>query len=47
VDIDPEGLEGELLGALDASGVSGMTIVAYALTVENRPPDLEATPSEL
>jgi Fe-S-cluster containining protein len=47
VDIDPEGLEGELLGALDATGVSGMTIVAYALTVENRAPDLEAAPSEL
>jgi Fe-S-cluster containining protein len=31
VDIDPEGLEGELLDALDSPRASGMTIVAYAL----------------
>ena len=31
VTVDPEGLEGELLSALDARGVSGRTIVAYAL----------------
>ncbi len=32
VDIDPEGLEGQLLALLGAEGVRGMTIVAYALT---------------
>lgn len=31
VDIDPEGMEAELLDALAAEGASGMTIVAYAL----------------
>ena len=36
VDIDPEGLERELLAELDAAGASGMTIVAYALTAETR-----------
>jgi Fe-S-cluster containining protein len=34
VTVDPEGLEGELLSALDAEGVSGRTIVAYALNAE-------------
>jgi len=34
VDIDPEGLESGLLAALEAAGVSGMTIVAYALSQE-------------
>jgi Fe-S-cluster containining protein len=32
VDIDPAGLECELLEALDVAGVRGMTIVAYAVT---------------
>ena len=36
VDIDPEGLERELLAELDAAGASGMTIVACALTAETR-----------
>lgn len=31
-EIDPEGLERELLAALEAASVSGITIVAYALT---------------
>ena len=31
VTVDPEGLEGELLATLAAEGVSGRTIVAYAL----------------
>jgi Fe-S-cluster containining protein len=31
VDIDPEGLEYELLAALDEQGIRGLTIVAYAL----------------
>jgi Fe-S-cluster containining protein len=31
VDIDPEGLETELLAGLDALGLRGMTIVAFAL----------------
>jgi Fe-S-cluster containining protein len=31
VDIDPEGLEPELIAALDSEGERGMTIVAYAL----------------
>lgn len=31
VQIDPQGLEGELLDALDAAGESGMTMVAHAL----------------
>jgi hypothetical protein len=31
VDVDPEGLECELIAALDAAGMRGMTIVAYAL----------------
>ncbi len=34
VDMDPEGLEGELLAALEAEGKRGMTIVAYALAKE-------------
>ncbi len=34
VDPDSDGLEGELLSALDDEGVSGRTIVAYALNVE-------------
>jgi Fe-S-cluster containining protein len=32
VDIDPEGLEAELLAALENKGFAGMTIVAYALS---------------
>ena len=31
VEVDPEGLEGKLLAALDEEGLSGMTIVAWAL----------------
>lgn len=31
VEIDPDGIESELIAALDANGVRGMTIVAYAL----------------
>jgi Fe-S-cluster containining protein len=31
VEIDPEGLESELLAALDQAGIRGATIVAYAL----------------
>ncbi|HOL73319.1 MAG TPA: YkgJ family cysteine cluster protein [Bryobacteraceae bacterium] len=34
VDIDPEGLEAGLLAALEADGVSGLTIVAYPLAQE-------------
>jgi Fe-S-cluster containining protein len=34
VEIDPEDLESELLAALDSAGVSGSTIVAYALAVD-------------
>ena len=34
VDIDPEGLEGALLDALAAHGISGMTIVASALAAD-------------
>lgn len=32
VDIDPEGLESDLLKALQREGASGVTLVAYALT---------------
>ncbi len=35
VKIDPEGLESKLLAALDGEGLSGMTIVAYALAPKN------------
>jgi Fe-S-cluster containining protein len=31
VEVDPEGLQNELLSALEAEGLGGMTIVAYAL----------------
>jgi Fe-S-cluster containining protein len=31
IEVDPEGLEGEVLAALDREGASGATIVAYAL----------------
>jgi Fe-S-cluster containining protein len=34
VEIDQEGLESELLSALDAASASGMLIVAYALAIE-------------
>ncbi len=34
VDTDPEGLECELLAALETTGMSGMTIVAYPLSPE-------------
>jgi Fe-S-cluster containining protein len=34
VDIDCEGLEGELLAKLESAGSKGMTIVAYALAAE-------------
>ena len=37
VTVDPEGLEGELLAALDVAGVSGRTVIAYALNVETIP----------
>ena len=39
VDVDPEGSEDVLLNALSGSGASGMTLVAYALTMENWDPD--------
>ena len=39
VTVDPEGLEGELLATLEAEGVRGRTIVAYALNVEREPGD--------
>ena len=34
VDMDPEGLEGEILAAFDAAGIRGITTVAFALAEE-------------
>jgi hypothetical protein len=31
VEVDPEGLEGELVEALEAEGMSGTTVVGFAL----------------
>ena len=43
VDPDPEGLEYELLAALDAMGAGGLTIVAYALAVNRHTPEPQDT----
>lgn len=37
VDVDPEGLEYELLAALGEQGITGLTIVAYALATARTP----------
>jgi hypothetical protein len=37
VDVDPGGIEAEVLEALAAEGIDGITIVAYALAGEPRP----------
>jgi Fe-S-cluster containining protein len=34
VDVDPDGLEAQILSALETIGVSGTTIVAYALAID-------------